>query len=301
MISSPSVPFKKIGFIGLGVMGSGIAKNFAAKSGVPVAVWDLQPAAAEAARSYGADPAPSLQEMVQDADVIAVCLPSGAHLDKLWSGEEGLFSLLKAGQSFIDFGTSPVNLTRRLAAECESKGVFYADAPIARGREAAQRGTLSITVGASKETFATIRPLLELAGTDVLHCGDVGCGQVVKILNNMVLFENVVALSEALATAKANGLDPAILMEALRSGSADSYALRHHGEEAIWPGVFPKRAFSTLYALKDIGYAIDLANGAGLELRGAATTKKVLEDAVKHGYSDEYFPVLFNVVSRRSS
>ena len=111
--------------------------------------------------------------------------------------------------------------------------------------------------------YAAIEPLIRCFATDVTHCGDVGAGQVTKILNNMVLFETVNALAEAVAVARHNGVDPKLLLDTLSKGSADSFALRNHGMKAIVPGVFPERAFSTEYALKDLSYALELAGDAG--------------------------------------
>ena len=107
--------------------------------------------------------------------------------------------------------------------------------------------------------------MIRCFATDVTHCGEVGAGQVTKILNNMVLFETVNALAEAVAVAKHNGVDPKLLLDTLSKGSADSFALRNHGLKAIVPGVFPERAFSTEYALKDLSYALELARDAGLQ------------------------------------
>lgn len=285
---------RKIGFIGLGVMGSGIAKNIATKSGRSVIVWDEHAETLAKATNYGCTPASGLKNLVESVDIIGVCLPSGAHLEALCDG--GVLAHIRSGQIFVDFGTSPVKPTRELAARFAKRGAAYADAPIARGREAAQLGTLSITVGARPETFDAIAPILNYAGTDVLHCGDVGCGQIVKIMNNMILVQNVVALAEGLATARAAGLKDDVLLKALQSGSADSYALRNHGMNAMWPGEFPKRAFSTRYALKDVGYAIDLGKDAGLDLAGAETSYALLQKAIDAGFDQEYWPILLKVI-----
>jgi 3-hydroxyisobutyrate dehydrogenase-like beta-hydroxyacid dehydrogenase len=147
----------------------------------------------------------------------------------------------------VDLGTSPVDLTRNLSERFRDRGARYADAPIARTRQAAEEGTLSIMVGADPSDFAELQPLLANLATDITHCGAVGSGQIVKILNNMVLVETVVALSEAIAVARCAGLDSRVLFETLQKGSADSFALRNHGMKAILPGVFPERAFSTDY------------------------------------------------------
>ena len=121
-----------------------------------------------------------------------------------------------------------------------------------------------------------------------------------KILNNMVLFETVNALSEAVALARHNGVDPALLLDTLSKGSADSFALRNHGMKAIVPGNFPERAFSTEYALKDLSYALELAADAGIKIRGAELTGKILQEAIDAGSGAAYFPVIAKQFGGRS-
>jgi 3-hydroxyisobutyrate dehydrogenase-like beta-hydroxyacid dehydrogenase len=205
-------------------------------------------------------------------------------------------ALAGRGQIVVDLGTSPPSLARHLAQRFNEKGASFVDAPVARTREAAQKGTLSVMVGASRELFVRLEPLLRLIASDVTHCGESGAGQVVKIVNNMVLFATVNALAEGLAVGRRAGVDPQLLFDALSKGSADSFALRNHGMKAMLPGVFPERAFSTEYALKDLGYALDLAAEEGLRLRGAEVTAEVLRQAVARGEGSKYFPVLARVV-----
>ena len=199
-------------------------------------------------------------------------------------------------QVVVDLGTSPVSLSRDLAARFAACGAHYADAPIARTRQAAEAGTLSIMVGADAAVFDRIRPLLACMATDITHCGPPGAGQVAKIMNNMVLVQTVVALSEAVAVARRAGMDPAALLETLSKGSADSFALRNHGLKAIVPGDFPERAFSTEYARKDLGYALELARELGLDLRGAALADERLAEAVGAGFGANYWPVVARII-----
>ena len=152
---------------------------------------------------------------------------------------DGILKNIRSGQVVVDLGTSSVSQTRDFAGQLQAKGASWADAPIARTRQAAQDGTLSVMVGGSPELYAAIEPLIRCFATDVTHCGEVGAGQVTKILNNMVLFETVNALAEAVAVAKHNGVDPKLLLDTLSKGSADSFALRNHGMKAIVPGIFP--------------------------------------------------------------
>src|SRR5215469_13239177 len=195
-----------IGFIGVGVMGEPMCRNLAIKSGHPVVAYDQRAAPLERLREQGVKPADDLQQ-VASADIIFLALPSGAHVDSVCCDPGGLLDHARKGQAVVDLGTSPADLAQRLERAFRAKEVKFADAPIARTRQAAEQGTLSIMVGGERDTFETIRPLLFHIGSEVTHCGAAGAGQVFKVLNNMVLIETVVALSEAIAVATRMGLD----------------------------------------------------------------------------------------------
>jgi 3-hydroxyisobutyrate dehydrogenase len=283
--------YKSIGFIGLGVMGEPICRNLLKKSGKRVIAFDLSPEPLERLHEEGADIAGSVATLVKASELVFLCLPSAKHVRGVFEGD-GILKNIRAGQVVVDLGTSSVNQTRDFAKQLQAKGAAWADAPIARTRQAAQDGTLSVMVGASPELYAAIEPLIRCFATDVTHCGDVGAGQVTKILNNMVLFQTVNALAEAVAVARRSGVDPALLLDTLSKGSADSFALRNHGIKAIVPGNFPERAFSTEYALKDLSYALELADNAGIKIRGAELIGKVLQEAIDAGSGAAYFPVI---------
>jgi 3-hydroxyisobutyrate dehydrogenase-like beta-hydroxyacid dehydrogenase len=286
----------KIGFIGIGVMGEPMCRNLAEKSGRSVIAFDRERAPLERLKAAGVEPAESIRAVARACDMVFMALPSGKHIEEVCMSEDGLLAPAHAGQIIVDLGTSPVDLTRSLAAQFAQRNARYADAPIARTRQAAEDGTLSIMVGADAETFATIEPLLACCATDITHCGPVGSGQIVKILNNMVLAETVVALSEALVVARRAGLDGKVLFETLMKGSADSFALRNHGMNAVLPNIFPERAFSTGYMRKDIGYALDLAADVGARVRGAELANELLQEASNAGFGDLYWPVVSRVV-----
>jgi 3-hydroxyisobutyrate dehydrogenase len=283
--------YKTIGFIGLGVMGEPICRNLVKKSGVSVLAFDLAPDPLARLRADGADVAPSVADVVNNSDIVFLCLPSAKHVHAVFNNN-GILKNIRNGQVVVDLGTSSVSQTRDFAKQLQDKGATWADAPIARTRQAAQDGTLSVMVGATGEIYGAIEPLIRCFATDVTHCGDVGAGQVTKILNNMVLFETVNALSEAVALARHNGVDPKLLLDTLSKGSADSFALRNHGMKAIVPGNFPERAFSTEYALKDLSYALELAGDAGIRIRGAELIGTVLQEAIDAGSGGAYFPVI---------
>ena len=289
---------KKLGFIGLGVMGEPMCRNLAVKQSLPVLAFDTQQApldrlgkTIEAAQSVG--------EVMRRSDLVFLSLPSGEVVSQICEQADGLLDNCRAGQVVVDLSTSPVELTRELYRKFEAKGVLFMDAPVARTRAAAETGTLSIMVGGIDDAFAQIEPYLATFATEITLCGPVGSGQVVKILNNMVLFETVAALSEARVIAQKAGVDPKKLFETLALGSADSFALRNHGLKAIIPGDFPERAFSVEYAAKDLRYALDLAEQTEVDAAGARNVRRLFELAVQRGDGELYHPVISRVLEKK--
>jgi 3-hydroxyisobutyrate dehydrogenase len=281
-----------IGFIGLGVMGEPMCGHLARRSGKPVLAHDLRAEPLERLAADGVKAA-SLPEIAACCDAILLSLPDGTAVAAVVSQLE---PHLRAGQCVVDTSTSPLELTRQIGTRLVAKGILFADAPVARTREAASRGELSIMVGATADTFARIRPVLQTMGTDVTHCGPIGCGQVVKILNNMLVFQHCGALAEAIAIGRRNGVPPDVLLPTMAMGSGDSFVLRNHGMKAMLPGVFPERAFSTRYAIKDLSYALEMAEASGLDMAAAKLTMARLKQAEEAGYGDQYHPVVLKVI-----
>ena len=282
-----------IGFIGLGVMGEPMCHNLHKNSGQTVIAFDIDQAPLDRARAAEIEVAASLEEVAQRCAYIFISMPSGVQLQQIC---EDLLPHMRAGQTIVDTTTAPVALTKELAARFHGEGIDYADAPIARTRQAARDGTLAVMVGSSSEIFARIEPLIACYANDITLCGDVGSGQVVKILNNMIVAETVNAVAEALTIGRRAGVDGALLLDTMAKGSADSFVLRNHGVKAMLPGVFPLRAFSVNYMLKDIRYAIELAEETGVDIKAARTTNEILKDAAKGDLAEAYWPALLAVI-----
>lgn len=282
-----------LGFIGLGVMGEPMCHNLHKKSGRTVIAYDIDPAPLVRAREANMGVANSLQDIAKNCDIIFLSLPSGVQLEQVC---HDLNPYMRVGQTIVDTTTAPVALTKGLAAEFKAMGVDYADAPIARTRQAARDGTLAVMVGAKSSVFKRIEPLIACYANDISLCGDVGSGQIVKILNNMIVAETVNAIGEALTIGRRAGLDDALLLDTLSKGSADSFVLRNHGVKAMLPGVFPLRAFSINYMIKDMKYAIDLAKETGVDVRGARTTNEVLEEGANGPLAEAYWPAMLAVI-----
>jgi 3-hydroxyisobutyrate dehydrogenase len=285
-------PIQTIGFIGLGVMGEAMCGHLARRAGKRVLGCDLRAEPLQRLAAFGVVRT-SLGDIARQCDLVLLSLPDGKAVEAvLQELEPGL----TPGQCVVDTSTSPVGLTRDIGAWLQAKGVGFADAPVARTREAAARGELSIMVGADAALFAHINPVLQTMGTDVTHCGPVGCGQVVKILNNMLVFQNVAALAEAIALGRRNGVAADLLLTTIAKGSGDSFAVRSHGMKSMVPGVFPERAFSVRYAIKDLAYALEMAEAAGIPVPGAELTMQRLREAEKAGCGEQYHPVVLRTI-----
>ncbi len=285
-------PIATLGFIGLGVMGEPMCGHLARRSGKPVLAHDLRP---EPLARLAADhvTAAPLTEIARRCDLILLSLPDGKAVASVIADIE---PHLTAGQCVVDTSTSSVALTRDIGARLSERGIGFADAPVARTREAAARGELSIMVGATDAVFAHIHPILETMGTDVTHCGPIGCGQVVKILNNMLVFQHTAALAEAIAIGRRNGVSPDILLPTIAKGSGDSFVLRSHGMKSMLPRDFPDRAFSTRYAIKDLSYALEMAAASGLTVPGAELTMQRLKASEQAGNGEKYHPAMLTVI-----
>jgi 3-hydroxyisobutyrate dehydrogenase len=285
-------PISTLGFIGLGVMGEPMCGHLARRAGRPVLAHDLRPEPLARLASHGVKAA-QIAEIADECDLILLSLPDGKAVASVVAALE---PHLAAGQCVVDTSTSSVALSREIGSRLGARGIGYADAPVARTREAAARGELSIMVGATDAVFAHIQPVLETMGTDVTHCGPIGCGQVVKILNNMLVFQHTAALAEAIAIGRRNGVAPEVLLPTIAKGSGDSFVLRSHGMKSMLLHDFPERAFSTRYAIKDLSYALEMAAAAGLPVPGAELTMQRLRQSEQAGNGEAYHPAVLRVI-----
>ena len=294
MSNDPNLGFiGPIGFIGLGVMGGGMCANLVRKQAAAVHVFDTNAGALAAQVTNGAIGYGSVAEVAQATHIIFLSLPGGKQVAAVC---EDIALHAKPGTVVIDLSTTAVADARTVSATLAAKGIEFADAPVARTRQAAIDGTLSIMVGASENLFARIAPLLHTMGSDVTLCGGVGCGQVVKLINNTLLFEQVAAIAEMMVVAERAGVTADKLIEAVGLGSGNSFALQTHGRKAMSPRDFPERAFPSHFALKDLGYTIELAGEMGVEPRMANRAAEYYQAAVAAGIGDKYFPAIIELV-----
>jgi len=256
-----------IAFIGLGNMGGPMALNLI-KAGHALRVFDLSPAALEAARAAGATVAASPAEAVQGAETVISMLPASQHVESLYLGADGLAAKIAPGTLVIDCSTIAPASSRKVAEAAQARGVVFIDAPVSGGTAGAAAGTLTFIVGGTANALERARPLLGAMGKNIFHAGGNGAGQVAKIANNMLLAIHMAGTAEALALGVANGLDPKVLSEIMVKSSGRNWSLELYNP---WPGVqgdVPasrgyRGGFGSSLMLKDLGLAAEASIASG--------------------------------------
>ena len=282
-----------IGFIGTGAMGEPMCGHVATRGQHRVVALDLDPAPLERLAAHGVETAPDPETIARSADVIILSLPGGPEVEAVC---ERLLPELGDSAIVIDMSTTPVRTTRALAGKFAARNIGFLDAPVARTRQAAIDGNLSIMVGGDAVLLDRVRDILSCMGPDISHCGPAGCGQIAKILNNMVVFQNGVAVAEAIVIAERAGMNGADLLDVINKSSGMSFVGQNHGIKAMVPGRFPLRQFPVRYALKDLSYALMLADDGDVPVPGAELARDLLERATAAGLGEEYWPTIINVV-----
>ena len=284
-----------LGFIGLGVMGGPMSRNLVRRQDLPVHVFDMSAEALAETVAAGAIAATSTADVAARADIVFLSLPGGRQVAAVCAE---IAAHGRPGTVVVDLSTTSVADARAVAAGLAEQAMLFADAPVARTRQAAIDGTLSIMVGAGEALFARIAPLLGTMGSDVTRCGEVGCGQVVKLINNTLLFEQVAAIAEMLVVAERAGVTAETLIHAVGLGSGNSFALQNHAKKAMAPREFPEKAFPSTYTLKDLGYTLELAEQMGVEPKLGRLAASYYQAAVDAGIGEKYFPAIIELIGK---
>ena len=283
-----------VGFIGTGAMGEHMCRNIAKKGTYSVIAFDLSSYPLQRLANNGVVIAETAMDAAVKSNVLILSLPGGPEVASL--AHNTLLSPKLRGLTIIDMSTTPVKLTREIATKFDKMGIKFLDAPVARTQQAAIDGDLSIMVGGDQELLEKYRDVLLCMGPDISHCGPTGCGQIAKILNNMVVFQNGLALAEALTIGTEAGMDEGLLLDIINKSSGASFVGMNHGVKAMVPRKFPLRQFPARYALKDLSYALQLADEGGVVVPGAELVGKMLKKAIDIGNGDEYWPTIIKTV-----
>ena len=286
-----------IGFIGLGAMGRPMATNLI-KKGYSLIVFDVDVEKMEFLSALGAKKCESCRAVAEKSSVVITMLPSSPHVRRAILGSAGVLEGIRKGSVLIDMSTIDPITTREIAQTLKEKGVDMLDAPVARGVPAAVAGTLVIYVGGEKRIFERNKEILSAMGTDVLHTGGIGTGEVVKIVNNLILAITNCALAEAMVLGVKAGVNSDTLFEALSNGSANSFALQNHFKNNVMKGKFDEGVFPVDYMLKDVELALSTGTQLRVPLHFGALSAQQLILAGASGESKKYYPVVIRPLEK---
>jgi 3-hydroxyisobutyrate dehydrogenase len=275
-----------ISFLGLGTMGSPMASNLARK-GFEVGGWNRTPARVlvKEAGSAGVRVAATIADAVRGASMVALCVSDVGDVEEVLFGAGGIAESAERGALVIDFSTIGPVAARDFGTRLAERGLRFLDAPVTGGDVGARAGTLTIMVGGAAADFEQASPLFAAVGRVARHCGAQGAGQAVKLCNQVLGALHMVALTEALALARMQGIDPSLVVEVCSTGAAGSWALTNLGPRVIARDFAP--GFMVKHLLKDLRLVLETPAGEGLdELQGTVLAKGLLEKVAALGGAD---------------
>ena len=274
---------KRIGFIGLGLMGKPMARNLM-KSGFDLIVHNRSRAAVDQLVSEGANPADSPREAAASADVVITMLPEDSHVTEVVSAADGVIESIRPDAVLVDMSTISPTTARKLADIVAARGAHMLDAPVSGGVEAAADGNLTIMVGGKAEIFERVLPVFEKLGGNINHIGDHGAGQVTKAANQIIVGMTLQAVAEALIFAKKSGADPARVRRAIMGGYAQSRVLELHGQRMLERNFQPGGKIRS--HCKDINIVLAVAREMDICLPGTAMVSQLFNAVVAHDGAD---------------
>lgn len=292
----------RIGFIGLGNMGGGMAANLA-KAGHDVRAFDLSVEALERAKAAGCLPVDSAAAAAEGAEAIVTMLPAGKHVEQVYG--DAIFSTAAPGTLLLDCSTIDVDTAKRVADAAAAKGLVAVDAPVSGGIAAANGGTLTFMVGGSAEAFGRAEPILAKMGKAVIHAGGNGAGQAAKIVNNMILGAQMVSTCEAFLLAQKLGLDPQTFYDISSKASGQSWSMTSY---CPLPGVGPQSpadndyqgGFAAALMLKDLRLAMEAAESAGAQVPMGQRARELYEAFAEAGQGGLDFSGIIRMLDEKA-
>jgi 2-hydroxy-3-oxopropionate reductase len=270
---------KKIGFIGLGIMGKPMALNLI-KAGYSVSVLSASKAANMLIEA-GAKSFDSIKKLTENSEVIITMLPDSPDVEKVVLGENGVSEYIKKGSLFIDMSSISASTARTIFTEMQKHGAEALDAPVSGGQVGAEAATLSIMVGGTEKAFNQALPLFQAMGKNIVHIGEAGAGQTTKICNQMIVGMTIQAVGEAFTLASRAGVDLEKMREVLLGGFAQSRILDLHGKRIIDRNFKP--GFKIKLHNKDLKLALQAAKDNNITLKGTEQVAKTMKAALKSG------------------
>jgi 3-hydroxyisobutyrate dehydrogenase len=273
-----------VGFIGLGIMGRGMSRNLL-KAGVDLTVWNRTASRVDELVKEGAKAAESPADLASKCDIIITCVSDTPDVEAVVVGEHGVIHSIRPNGLVIDMSTISPQATRDMAAKLRDKGAHMLDAPVSGGSEGAGKGTLSIMVGGDAAQVERAMPLFQAMGKTITHVGDHGAGQTVKLVNQILVVVNALAMSEALLFAQAGGLDLEKALQAVAGGAAGSWMLSNRGPQILnrdWrPG------FTIDLQQKDLRLVLEAADQIGIPTLATSLVSNLYRSLQREGLGGE--------------
>ena len=297
----------KIGFIGLGNMGSPMVKNLI-KNGHKLIINDIVKSLTEPLIALGAEAKTSVTEVVKSEglEIVITMLPASIHVKEVYLGENGILKNIPKGICLIDSSTIDPRTTRDIAKKSVSQGNPMLDAPVSGGTVGAQSGTLTFMVGGDEKNFNMVKPILSFMGKNIVYCGPSGNGQVAKVANNMLLGISMIGTAEAMSLGVSMGMDPKVLAQIINSSSGKCWSSEIYNP---YPGVVTNApasknytgGFGTDLMIKDLGLATEAAKQVNQPVTMAATALKLYKDLSAQGNGALDFSSIIKLINKKIS
>jgi 3-hydroxyisobutyrate dehydrogenase-like beta-hydroxyacid dehydrogenase len=273
-----------VGFIGLGTMGGPMARNVM-KKGHRLVVYDVQPASVRALVADGATAAATPREVAAASEVVITMLPDAPDVERVALGADGIVAGIRPGTVYVDMSTIDPATTRKVAAAIEAKGAAMIDSPVGKTADHAVAGTLTLMVGGPADVVARVRPVLDCMGTDFFHCGALGAGQTMKLLNNLLAAAIGEASVEAVVAGTKAGLDLGLMLSVLKTTMAWNNQLAISMQKRSMMGDF-QPGFMMKLAYKDCRLALSMVESLGVDAPVGRATLATLEEGLAKGLQD---------------
>jgi len=289
---------ERVGFIGLGIMGLPMAGHVL-KAGFPLTLYNRTRSKAAELVEAGARAADSPAAAAAAADVIITMVTDSADVEAVIAGPGGVLEGIRPGSTVVDMSTISPETERRLDGLLRARGCALVDAPVSGGDIGARNATLAIMAGGEAESLERVRPVLQVLGKSITHCGPVGSGQVAKLCNQILVSVNLLAVSEAILFARRNGLDPRVMIKAIEGGAAGSWQLTNLGPKILDRDYAP--GFMIDLIQKDLRLVLQAAFSTGAPLPATSLVHQLYLSAQAHGDGREGTPALAKVLERAAA
>lgn len=275
---------ERIGFIGLGIMGHGMTLNLL-KAGFAVTVWNRTASRMEPIAAAGGVAGSSPADVAARSDIIITCVSDTPDVEAVILGENGVIHGAQSGSLVVDMSTISPQATREISAKLAARGVAMLDAPISGGSEGAAKGTLSIMIGGDAADVNRAMPAFQAMGKTITHVGPTAAGQTVKLVNQILVVVNMLAVGEALLFAEAGGLDLHKTLEAVKAGAAGSWMLSNRGPQVVERDWRP--GFTIDLQQKDLRLVLEAADQMGIPVLGTSTVFNLYRTLQRQGLGAE--------------